>query len=37
MEVAAGNFELVYDPSVGEDELRYINDHTFVRLTARGT
>ncbi len=29
--VAAGAFELVYDPSVGEDRPWYINDHTFVR------
>ena len=26
-----GDFELVYDPSVGEDEPWYINDHTFFR------
>lgn len=25
-----GNFELIYDPSVGEDTAWYINDHTFV-------
>jgi hypothetical protein len=29
--VTAGAFELVYDPSVGEDERWYINDHTFFR------
>src|SRR4051812_8092474 len=27
----AGAFERIYDPSVGEDERWYINDHTFVR------
>jgi beta-fructofuranosidase len=26
-----GAFELVYDPSVGEAERWYVNDHTFVR------
>jgi beta-fructofuranosidase len=31
MAVQAGPFELVYDPSVGEDEAWYVNDHTFVR------
>ena len=31
MAVQAGPFELVYDPSVGEDEPWYVNDHTFVR------
>ena len=31
MEVTAGTFELVYDPSSGEDEQWYVNDHTFVR------
>ncbi|MGH3505135.1 MAG: family 43 glycosylhydrolase, partial [Nocardioidaceae bacterium] len=29
--VAAGEFAKIYDPSVGEDEPWYINDHTFVR------
>ena len=29
--IRAGDFELVYDPSVGEAEPWYINDHTFVR------
>ena len=29
--VSAGAFERVYDPSVGEDEPWYINDHTFIR------
>jgi arabinan endo-1,5-alpha-L-arabinosidase len=29
--VEAGEFEHIYDPSVGEDEPWYINDHTFVR------
>lgn len=29
--VEAGEFERVYDPSVGEDEAWYVNDHTFVR------
>ncbi len=27
----AGEFEKIYDPSVGENERWYINDHTFVR------
>lgn len=31
MQVTAGRFELIYDPSVGEDESWYINDHTFVQ------
>jgi beta-fructofuranosidase len=31
MQVAAGRFELIYDPSVGEDEAWYVNDHTFMR------
>jgi arabinan endo-1,5-alpha-L-arabinosidase len=31
MTVSAGTFELVYDPSIGEHEPWYINDHTFVR------
>ena len=30
-EVAAGPFERIYDPSVGESSPWYINDHTFVR------
>ena len=29
--VTAGRFERIYDPSVGEPEAWYINDHTFVR------
>ena len=29
--VSAGEFERIYDPSVGEDEQWYVNDHTFVR------
>ncbi|HKY13680.1 MAG TPA: family 43 glycosylhydrolase [Microthrixaceae bacterium] len=29
--VEAGEFELVYDPSIGEGEPWYVNDHTFVR------
>jgi hypothetical protein len=29
--VSAGPFERVYDPSQGEDERWYVNDHTFVR------
>jgi beta-fructofuranosidase len=29
--VTAGTFELIYDPSIGEDEAWYVNDHTFVR------
>lgn len=36
MSVTAGEFELIYDPSVGEDERWYINDHTIVR-DHRGT
>ena len=28
--VAAGTFERIYDPSVGEAERWYINDHTFI-------
>jgi beta-fructofuranosidase len=28
---AAGAFELIYDPSAGEREPWYVNDHTFVR------
>ena len=28
--VSAGDFQLIYDPSVGEAEPWYINDHTFV-------
>jgi arabinan endo-1,5-alpha-L-arabinosidase len=31
IEIAVGAYELVYDPSVGEAEPWYINDHTFVR------
>ena len=27
----SASFERIYDPSVGEDERWYINDHTFVR------
>jgi beta-fructofuranosidase len=30
-QVGAGPFEQIYDPSVGEDEPWYINDHTFIR------
>jgi arabinan endo-1,5-alpha-L-arabinosidase len=29
--VVAGDFERIYDPSVGETERWYINDHTFIR------
>jgi beta-xylosidase len=29
--VVAGTFERIYDPSVGEAEPWYINDHTFMR------
>jgi beta-fructofuranosidase len=29
--VSSGTFERVYDPSVGEAEPWYVNDHTFVR------
>ncbi len=32
--VEAGEFERIYDPSVGERERWYINDHTFVRDAA---
>jgi Glycosyl hydrolases family 32 N-terminal domain len=35
-EVAAGEFERIYDPGVGEAEPWYINDHTFVRAPGRG-
>ena len=31
MRVEAGEFTRVYDPSVGEAERWYINDHTFFR------
>jgi arabinan endo-1,5-alpha-L-arabinosidase len=31
LSVGAGAFELIYDPSVGEDERWYINDHTIIR------
>lgn len=31
MLVSAGEFSLIYDPSIGESEPWYINDHTFVR------
>jgi beta-fructofuranosidase len=31
MHVTAGPFERIYDPSVGETERWYVNDHTFVR------
>ena len=31
MRVQAGTFSLIYDPSVGEAEPWYINDHTFFR------
>ena len=31
MSVSAGDYERVYDPSIGESEPWYINDHTFVR------
>src|SRR3954468_18566131 len=36
MHVSAGTFERVYDPSDGEAEPWYVNDHTFV-LDATGT
>jgi beta-fructofuranosidase len=29
--VSVGDYELVYDPSIGESEPWYVNDHTFVR------
>jgi beta-fructofuranosidase len=29
--IECGEFEPIYDPSVGEDERWYINDHTFIR------
>ena len=32
---AAGPFQRVYDPSVGESSPWYINDHTFVRAPGR--
>lgn len=31
MPVTAGPFERIYDPSAGEAERWYVNDHTFVR------
>lgn len=31
MEVVAGAFTRIYDPSVGESEPWYVNDHTFIR------
>jgi Glycosyl hydrolases family 32 N-terminal domain len=34
-EVAAGAFERIYDPSVGETSPWYINDHTFVRAPGK--
>ena len=35
--VAAGPFTHIYDPSVGEPQPWYVNDHTFVRDVATGT
>ncbi|TDO46305.1 glycosyl hydrolase family 32 [Kribbella sp. VKM Ac-2527] len=35
--VAAGNFTKVYDPSVGETEQWYYNDHTLVQDQKTGT
>lgn len=29
--IQAGEFKRIYDPSVGEDERWYINDHCFIR------
>ena len=29
--LSVGDFELIYDPSVGEAERWYINDHTIFR------
>ena len=31
VKISEGEFELIYDPSVGEAEQWYINDHTFFR------
>src|SRR5262245_2089368 len=31
--LSVGDFQRIYDPSVGEAEPWYINDHTFVRGT----
>jgi len=31
MKVEAGPFERIYDPSAGQPEPWYVNDHTFVR------
>ncbi|MBI3557247.1 MAG: glycosyl hydrolase family 32 [Deltaproteobacteria bacterium] len=31
MPVSAGSFQRIYDPSVGEKEKWYINDHTIIR------
>ena len=35
-DLSVGEFERIYDPSAGEDERWYINDHTIVR-DASGT
>jgi arabinan endo-1,5-alpha-L-arabinosidase len=29
--VTAGTFDKIYDPSIGEQEPWYINDHCFIR------
>lgn len=34
---AAGGFQLIYDPSIGESRPWYINDHTFVKDATDGT
>ena len=31
MKVTTGEFQHIYDPSIGESERWYINDHTFIR------
>lgn len=35
--LTADAFSLVYDPSIGEEEPWYINDHTFFRTAADGS
>jgi beta-xylosidase len=32
-QLQAGPFKLIYDPTVGEEQRWYINDHTFVRAS----
>ena len=37
MQLRVGEYQLVYDPSVGEAESWYINDHTVVRSVEDGS